>query len=166
MDNNHNIWYSCPMKSALAKVAIMLLLLAGLTATGCATHPKPNGRDYRKGFQRSMEVTAYDSCQKCTNWKRNWLGRTVVASGPSAGQPKRVGITASGTKAEKGTISADTSQYPFGTVMYVPGYGYGRVEDRGKAMKGPSKIDIYCDSHKEALQWGRRNVPVKVWLPK
>jgi 3D (Asp-Asp-Asp) domain-containing protein len=50
--------------------------------------------------------------------------------------------------------------------MYVPGYGYGRVEDRGKAMKGKSKIDIYYDTHKEALQWGRRNVPVKVWLPK
>jgi len=145
---------------------MLLTLVAVLTATGCATRPKPNGRDFRKGFQRSMEVSAYDSCGKCTNWKRNWLGRPVVASGPDAGQPKKVGITASGAKAQKGTIAADTSQYPFGTVMYVPGYGYGRVEDRGKSMKGPSKIDIYFDSHKEARQWGRRNAAVKVWLPK
>jgi 3D (Asp-Asp-Asp) domain-containing protein len=154
------------MKDCILHVFAPLLLVAALAVTGCATHPKPNGRDFKKGFQRSMEVTAYDSCQKCTNWKRNWLGRTVIASGPSAGTPKKVGITASGAKAEKGTIAADTSQYPFGTVMYVPGYGYGRVEDRGKAMKGNAKIDIYFDTHKEALQWGRRNASVKVWLPK
>ena len=50
--------------------------------------------------------------------------------------------------------------------MYVPGYGYGRVEDRGKAIKGPSRIDIYFNKHKQALQWGRQNLAVKVWLPK
>jgi 3D (Asp-Asp-Asp) domain-containing protein len=142
------------------------MVVTVLAVTGCATGPRPNGRDFRKGFQRKMEVSAYDSCKKCTNWKRNWLFRPVVASGPDKGKRKKVGITASGTKAEKGTIAADTSHYPFGTVMYVPGYGYGRVEDRGKSVKGDSKIDVYCDSHKEALRWGRRNVPVKVWLPK
>ena len=154
------------MKACMLRVHILLLLVVTLAATGCATRPKPNGRDYRKGFQRTMEVTGYDSCKKCCNWKRTWLCRTVVASGPSAGKPKRVGITASGTKAEKGTIAADTSQYPFGTVMYVPGYGYGRVEDRGTAIKGSSKIDIYFNKHKEALRWGRHNLTVKIWLPK
>jgi 3D (Asp-Asp-Asp) domain-containing protein len=154
------------MEVRILRIFIPLLLVAALAANGCATGPRPNGRDFKKGFQRNMEVAAYDSCKKCTNWKRSWLFRPVVASGPEKGKHKKVGITASGTKAEKGTIAADTSHYPFGTVMYVPGYGYGRVEDRGKAVKGPSKIDIYCDSHKEALQWGRRNVPVKVWLPK
>ena len=154
------------MKVRMLRISIPLLLVTVLAVTGCATRPKPNGRDFKKGFQRTMEVSAYDSCKKCTNWKRNWLFRPVVAKGPDAGKPKKVGITASGAKAEEGTIAADTSQYPFGTVMYVPGYGYGRVEDRGKSMKGPSKIDIYFDKHKEALKWGRRNLAVKVWLPK
>ncbi len=150
----------------MLRIFVPLLLVAALAVTGCATGPRPNGRDFRKGAQQTMNVAGYDSCKKCTNWKRNWLFRPVVASGPSKGKPKKVGITASGTKAKKGTIAADTSHYPFGTVMYVPGYGYGRVEDRGSAVKGSSKIDIYCDSHKEALRWGRRNIPVKVWLPK
>ena len=59
-----------------------------------------------------------------------------MASGPSKGKRKDVGITATGTRAKTGTIAADTSIYPFGTIMYVPGYGYGRVEDVGSAIKG------------------------------
>ncbi len=35
-----------------------------------------------------------------------------------------------------GTIAADTDHYPFGTRMYIPGYGWGKVEDRGGAIKG------------------------------
>ncbi len=154
------------MEIRMLRIFVSVLVILVLAATGCATRPKPNGRDFRKGFQRIMEVSAYDSCKKCTNWKRNWLFRPVVASGPGAGHRKRVGITASGAKAEEGTIAADTSHYPFGTVMYVPGYGYGRVEDRGKSIKGESKIDVYFNKHKEALRWGRRNLAVKVWLPK
>ena len=154
------------MKACMSRIFIPLVLMAALTVTGCATRPKPNGRDFRKGVQRHIEVTAYDSCKKCTNWKRNWLFRPVIAKGPYAGTPKKVGITACGAKAEEGTIAADTSQYPFGTVMYIPGYGYGRVEDRGTAIKGPSKIDIYFHKHKQALRWGRQELAVKVWLPK
>lgn len=67
--------------------------------------------------------------------------------------------------AEKGTIAADTRYYPFGTEMYVPGYGWGRVEDRGGAIKGPNRIDLYFDSHSEALQWGRRKVKVDIYKP-
>ena len=66
---------------------------------------------------------------------------------------------------EKGTIAADTQYYPFGTEMYVPGYGWGRVEDRGSAIKGPKRIDLYFDSHQDALQWGRRRVRVEIYKP-
>ncbi len=61
---------------------------------------------------------------------------------------------------EDGTIAADTRYYPFGTRMYVPGYGWGRVEDRGSAIKGKSRIDLYFSSHSDALAWGRRRVRV------
>ncbi|MCK5861138.1 MAG: 3D domain-containing protein [Candidatus Hydrogenedentes bacterium] len=110
-----------------------------------------------------MEVVGYDAGKKSTNWKRNWRGQPVVASGPNKGKPKKVGITASGTKAKPGTIAADTNHYPFGTVMYVPGYGYGRVEDRGGSIKGPDIIDLFFKSRKEALEWGRKRVRVRVW---
>lgn len=66
---------------------------------------------------------------------------------------------------EKGTIAADTAYYPFGTEMNVPGYGWGVVEDRGSAIKGPNRIDLYFDSHSEALQWGRRKVKVEIYKP-
>lgn len=80
------------------------------------------------------------------------------------GERKKVGQTASGEMAKPGTIAADTSLYPFGTLMYVPGYGYGNVQDRGGAIKG-EKIDLYFKKHKQALQWGRVQKEVQIWLP-
>ncbi|XP_057840316.2 uncharacterized protein LOC131050157 isoform X2 [Cryptomeria japonica] len=64
-----------------------------------------------------------------------------------------------------GTIAADTDFYPFGTRMFISGYGWGEVEDRGSAIKGPGKIDLYHCSHKEALKWGRQKLQVVVVLP-
>lgn len=66
---------------------------------------------------------------------------------------------------EDGTIAADTKYYPFGTRMHVPGYGWGTVEDRGSAIKGPDRIDIFYDSHDQALHWGRRRVRVLIEQP-
>lgn len=64
-----------------------------------------------------------------------------------------------------GTIAADTNFYPFGTCMYIPGYGWGEVEDRGGAIVGPDKIDLYHARHADALRWGRRKLQVKIILP-
>ena len=114
---------------------------------------------------RRLEVTAYCKCGECCGWKRNWLLKPIHTSGPRKGKPKRVGITASGARADHGTIAADTSRYPFGTVMYVPGYGYGRVEDRGGKIKG-DQIDIFFRSHGRAVKWGRQRKMVSIWLPK
>ncbi len=111
-----------------------------------------------------LEVTGYCHCGPCCGWKRNWRGQPVYAYGPHKGQRKDVGITASGTRVRPGTIAADTDIFPFGTVMYVPGYGYGVVEDRGGAIKG-HKIDLYFRSHQRALEWGRQRKQVNVWLP-
>jgi len=62
----------------------------------------------------------------------------------------------------KGTIAADTQHFPFGTEIYVPGYGWGIVEDRGGAIKGPSRLDVYLWSHRKGLEWGRQRLTVKV----
>lgn len=66
---------------------------------------------------------------------------------------------------KSGTVAADTRYYPFGTRMYIPGYGWGVVEDRGGAIKGPDRIDLYFDSHDDALRWGRRTLPVTIEYP-
>ncbi len=61
-----------------------------------------------------------------------------------------------------GTLAADTHYYPFGTRMHIPGYGYGVVEDRGSAIKGKHRLDVFFKSHQTALNWGRQDVYVRV----
>jgi 3D (Asp-Asp-Asp) domain-containing protein len=91
-----------------------------------------------------------------TNWRRGRLffWRAYVASGPNTGKRKYVGITSSGTKASKGTIAADTRYYPYGTVMKIPGYGKGVVEDTGSAIKKrPASAAWQRNKHYERLAY-------------
>ena len=92
------------------------------------------------GETKIFKVTAYCSCAKC-------CGKTN-------------GITASGTKATAGRTIATSSQFAFGTKLDIGGYTYV-VEDRGGAIQG-NKIDIYMNSHAEALAWGVKYLPVTV----
>lgn len=140
-----------------------LRVLAGVavvcSAGACARIRPPAGV---RSVDHALTVTAYCPCGKCCSWHRTWYGRPVHSAGPNKGQRKQVGLTASGTQARRGTIAADTSRYPFGTIMFVPGYGYGRVEDRGAAIKGET-IDVFFRSHSDALEWGRQRLQVRVW---
>lgn len=86
-------------------------------------------------------VSAYCSCVKC-------CGKTN-------------GITASGAKAKANHTIAASSNYKFGTKIEIAGMGVYIVEDRGGAIKG-NKIDIYFNSHEEALKFGRRNLKIRV----
>lgn len=86
------------------------------------------------------KVTAYCPCAKC-------CGKTN-------------GITALGTKATAGRTIAASSKYSFGTKLNINGHVY-TVEDRGGAING-NKIDIFVNSHAEALAWGVRYLPVSV----
>ena len=140
--------------------SVLGLLL--MFSAGCMSHKLHPPKGSKKRTVR-IEATAYDNGKKSCGWKRNWYGRPVYAYGPNKGKPKKVGLTASGKQASMGTIAADTKYYPFGTVMYVPGYGYGVVEDRGGAIKGPNRIDLWYPSHKQALNWGRKTVKVTYW---
>ena len=145
-----------PMKHYIV-YPILLLVVIG---AGCATGTTPPRQ--AKATKQTMMVTGYCKCGECCNWKRSFFGRPVFASGPKKGDRKQIGLTASGTQASVGTIAADTSLYPFGTVMHIPGYGYGRVEDRGGDIKG-QHIDLFFKSHKKALEWGRQNKQVTIW---
>ena len=148
------------------RFSLNLLVVCGLSLllAGCFGIRPPRGA---KSRIVSIETTAYCPCKKCCSWKRSWVPpfRPVYASGPSKGKPKKVGLTASGKKARKGTVAADTRYYSFGTVMEIPGYGMGRVDDTGGAIKGAQRIDLFFKSHRQALKWGRRRVNVRVWTP-
>ena len=133
-----------------------VLLVVGLlllVVSGCAHYDT-----------REMIVTAYSSDRISTNWRRGKLffWKTYVASGPNKGKPKKVGITSSGSRAKKGTIAADIRYYPYGTIMKIPGYGKGVVQDTGAAIQGPNRLDVYFSTRKRALKWGRQSLPVKI----
>ena len=151
----------------LALQALLLAgLLAALCAAGCATAAiRPVKGRYQAPRQVRMSVTGYCNCQECCSWHYNWYGRPTHASGPSKGRRKAVGRTASGTRARLGTVAADPARYPIGTIVYVPGYGYGRVEDTGGAIKGDA-LDLWFPAHARARAWGRQDLTVHVWLPK
>jgi len=114
-----------------------------------------------------MEVTGYCNCGICCSWEYPWyspfgiFASPIISEGRNKGKTKVVGQTAWGTHAAYGTVAADSS-LPFGTIVFVPGYGYGRVEDRGGAIRG-DKLDLWFPSHTMAKQWGRKKVTVKIW---
>lgn len=69
--------------------------------------------------------------------------------------------TATGTWPKRGTLAVDPRVIPFGTRIYIPGYGVGVAEDTGGAVKG-NVIDLFFETREEAIQWGRRNVTVYI----
>lgn len=93
------------------------------------------------GNVQIYKVTGYCPCSKCCG---------KYASG----------YTASGTKATAGRTIATDSKFAFGTKLSINGVTY-TVEDRGGAIKG-NKIDLYFDTHEEALIWGVKYLPVEV----
>lgn len=92
------------------------------------------------GGTKIFKITAYCPCSKCCG--------------------KETGITASGTRATAGRTIAASGQYSFGTKLLINGNVY-TVEDRGGAIQG-NKIDIYMNTHAEALAWGVKYLPVQV----
>lgn len=94
-------------------------------------------------------ATAYCFCSKCCG--------------------KSNGMTASGAKAQAGVTVAMPKGYSFGTKLLIKdtngnllnnGKSY-IVQDRGGAIKG-NKIDIFFNSHAEALKFGKKTVYLKV----
>ena len=110
----------------------------------------------RGGFRYSNEIvltaTAYDLSYEST--------------GKNPGDP-HYGITASGTKAQPGTVAVDPRVIPLGTELYIasidgsPDYGFATAEDIGGAIKG-NKIDLFMESSKDCNNFGRRSVKVYI----
>lgn len=66
------------------------------------------------------------------------------------------GLTATGTKVTAGrSIAVDPSVIPYGTKVYIEGYGWRIAEDCGGGVDG-KHIDIAVTSHSEALSMGTK----------
>ncbi len=147
-------------------VALMAVsLAASLNGFACIIHAA-----------EALEETAVPS--KCVGVGREIVGvvknepegepeyteKTVIATAycPCWGCcGKTDGITATGTKATAGrTIAADPDVIPYGTEVIIDGHTY-IVEDCGGAIK-EDRIDIYFDTHTEALEFGIQELTVKI----
>ena len=71
------------------------------------------------------------------------------------------GKMANGQNVHLGAIAADPRVLPIGTTVHIEGLGQFVVKDTGGAIKG-SRIDIWMPSTSKALQFGRRNVKLRV----
>ena len=96
----------------------------------------------REYIEVTATLTAYCPCVKCCG--------------------KSDGITASGTQATAGrTVAVDTRLIPYGTEISIDGKTYV-AEDCGGKVKGYT-IDVFFNSHEEALNFGRQTKTVKIY---
>lgn len=71
-------------------------------------------------------------------------------------------ITSTGHHVHHGIIAVDPRVIPYGTKLYVPGYGFGVADDCGGLIKG-RRIDVYLGSRSECNRWGRRKVNITIY---
>ncbi|MBD8070472.1 3D domain-containing protein [Bacillus sp. PS06] len=98
---------------------------------------------------------------------------TVTATGYTAGVESTgkspdhpgYGITYSGVKVKRdlySTVAADLNVFPIGTILWIPGYGFGVVADKGGAIKG-NKVDLYYETVDDVYnEWGKKTLEVYV----
>ncbi|MDC2867621.1 3D domain-containing protein [Bacillus sp. BP-3] len=109
-----------------------------------------NAKDWSKYRQMEVTATGYTAGMEST--------------GKTKGHPE-YGITYSGVKVKRdiySTIAADLRIFPIGTILFVPGYGYGVVADKGGAIQG-NRLDLYYETVRDVYnQWGKKKVNVYV----
>lgn len=70
--------------------------------------------------------------------------------------------TATGSTAEEGrTVAADFDFLPPGSLIEIEGIGLRVVEDTGGGLSN-KHIDLYFESHEEAVEFGRQQKEIKV----
>lgn len=79
-----------------------------------------------------------------------------VTAYTDAGGAPPWGITASGEETGHGTVAGPPS-VPFGTKVWIPGYGDGEIQDRGCDITG-RRMDVWFEDEEGAREWGRRVV--------
>ncbi|HEX7064648.1 MAG TPA: 3D domain-containing protein [Bacillales bacterium] len=138
--------------------------------TALATKALPHIKETER--QISSKSVTKESLADSVNWNK-YPSKVVVATGYTAGvestgktpEHPAYGITYSGVKVRRdlySTIAADPAVFPIGTILYVPGYGYGVVADTGSAING-NEIDLYFQTVEDVYdEWGKRKLEVYI----
>jgi 3D (Asp-Asp-Asp) domain-containing protein len=119
-----------------------------------------------------VQAKSATTLEEAIDWSQ-YRSITVTATGYTAGAESTgkhpthpsYGITYSGVKVKRdlySTIAADLKVFPIGTILFIPGYGYGVVADKGGAIKG-NAIDLYYETVRDVYQqWGKRQLRVYI----
>lgn len=110
----------------------------------------------KKAVNQSMKFgTSVTGQSGSVSYSRIFTGNTTAYyMGESA-------YGAGGSRCHYGTCAVDPSVIPYGTKLYIVGYGYAVANDCGSAVKG-NVVDLYMRSVSECNLWGRRYVKVYV----
>ena len=110
-------------------------------------------------------LIASDPKAETQDQKYYLMTSTAYTPGPESCAPFDDGFTAIGDIAGRGSIAIDDKNGPLkmGQRVYVEGYGIGKCNDRGSAIKN-WKIDLCFETIEEAREWGKKLV--KVYLIK
>lgn len=136
-----------PAPKPVVKTAVKVNAKAKTTVKKPTTSKTPSrSSSSRVRSSMVMTATAYDLSYQST-------GKRPGDNG--------YGITASGMKARPGVVAVDPRVIPLGTKLYVEGYGNAIAGDTGGAIKG-KRIDLFFNSHKQAMNFGRRSVKVQI----
>lgn len=88
----------------------------------------------------NFKITAYCSCSKCCGeWANNRPNGLVIGS---TGEELKASYS----------IAVDPKVISYGSIVEINGKEY-KAQDCGGAIK-ENRIDIYMNSHQEALEWG------------
>lgn len=158
------------MKQIALKSLKLNTILTGTLATVCLgliTLSVIQNIQYHKMLKQQTEkytelmITQQPDIQEFPNKK---LGRFTLSwySPKELGKPADKLRTSTGTKPKEGrTIAVDPSIIPYGSIVYIQGYGYFIAEDCGGAIK-QNRIDIYTNSYETAIQQGKK--VANVWI--
>lgn len=98
-------------------------------------------------------LTAYCACEICCG--------EFALNRPTGKNGEVIVRTSTGAIAQEGeTIAVDPTVIPYGTQVMIDGNIY-TAQDTGGAIKG-KRIDVYHDSHEDALQFGKKEKEIFV----
>lgn len=72
------------------------------------------------------------------------------------------GLSKTEQMVDNGMVASDPDYLPLGTVIHIPGYGYGITMDTGGDIKG-SRLDVWNWDCEWCLGWGSQTLMVEIY---